>query len=129
MLPSFNTVQAWMGTLSATGEWVPFSAGASLPFTPAPITYVAAGTTTITAGGSSQTVFAAGTIVTGAWITNPSVATENLFVNVAGGTASTTEGGANFVLFPGQTLAVGPATNAITITGATTGHAFSAARF
>ena len=93
------------------------------------VTYVAAGTTTITSGGVSQTLWTAGALTGGGWITNPSTASEVLCVNVAGGAATTTATGAVFCLTAGQTLAVGKSTNAITVTAATTSHAFSAVGF
>jgi hypothetical protein len=93
-------------------------------------TYFVASTTTISIGTLSQTVFSAGTIINGAWITNPTTATEPLYVNMTGGTATVSEGGSIFAIVPGQTLLIaGGPTNAITITATTTSHAFSAVRF
>lgn len=123
-----NIAVASGAPVTITGQPVSVAlSGTMVP--PSPVTYTAAGTTTITTGGASQTVFAAGTITTGAWVTNPKNATESLFVNVAGGTATTTPGGAVFELGAGETLVIGPSTNAITATAATLGHAFSAVRF
>jgi hypothetical protein len=94
-----------------------------------PVTISAAGNTTITLGGTSQTLFAAGSIATGAWITNPSTATESLCVNVAGGAATTTASGAIFCLIAGQTLTLPKVVNAITVTAVTTSHVFSAVSY
>ncbi len=94
-----------------------------------PLSYVVAGTTTITTGGTSQTLFAAGTIANGAWITNPVGAVESLFVCPTGAAAGVVASGATFELVAGQTMTLGAASNAITVNAATTGHAFSAVRF
>lgn len=96
---------------------------------PQTTTAVVAGTTTITTGGTSQTVFAAGTLIRGGYITNPSTATENLYVDPTGAAATTTEAGSSFALLAGQTFLLGPTANAVTVNAATTGHAFSAVRY
>lgn len=93
-------------------------------------TAIAAGTTTITLGGTSQTLFSAAAIVAGAFVTNPSTATEVLCIDPTGAAATTTPAGSTFCLAAGQTFTV-PAglTNAVTVNAATTAHAFSAVRY
>lgn len=93
-------------------------------------TGVVAGTTTITTGGTSQTLFTAATIVSGAFVTNPSTATEALCVDPTGAAATTTEAGSTFCLQKGQTFTV-PAgwATAVTVNAVTTSHAFSAVRY
>lgn len=93
-------------------------------------TGVVATTTTITLGGTSQTLFAAGTILNGAFLTNPATATEVLCIDPTGAAATTTAAGSTFCLGFGQsfTIPVGW-TNAVTVNAATTSHAFSAVRY
>jgi hypothetical protein len=93
------------------------------------VTIVTPSNYTITTGGVSQILFAANSINTGAWITNPTTAGENLYVCPAGGTCTTTEGGGVYALTAGQSFYLPHAANAITVTAATTGHIFSASRF
>lgn len=98
--------------------------GTDLP--PAPVTYIASSVgTTIAAGGTAQTLFAAGEVKTEGIITNPANATESLFVDPVAA-ATTTPAGTTFELQPGQSFTVGPAAGAVTVNAVTTGHAFSA---
>jgi hypothetical protein len=96
---------------------------------PLPVTYTAAADTTITVGGTQETLFAAGSITTGAIVTNPFAATEQMFINPTGGTCGTTEGGGVFALQAGQSFLIGPSVNAVTWNAATAGHVCSAVRY
>jgi hypothetical protein len=93
-------------------------------------TMVAATTTAITTGGTSQTLFTAGTVSNGGFVTNPTTATEVLCVNPVGTAATVTASGATFCLAAGQTFTLPSGiTNAVTVNAATTAHAFSAVRY
>jgi hypothetical protein len=93
-------------------------------------TMVVAPTTSITLGGTSQTLFDAASVVNGGFITNPSTATEDLCVNPVGTAATVTASGATFCLARGQTFTIPSGlTNAVTVNAATTAHAFSAVRY
>jgi hypothetical protein len=86
----------------------------------------------IVAGGTAQVVFAAGSIATGAFITNPSGASESLFVDpvnaaqvsITGGTYGTTT-----ELKPGYSYLCKPSSKAVSVNAATTGHAFIAVQY
>jgi uncharacterized cupin superfamily protein len=93
------------------------------------VTIVTPSNYTITTGGVSQVLFSANSINTGAWVTNPTTATENLYVCPAGGNCITSEGGGVYALTAGQSFYLPHAQNAVTVTAPTTGHVFSASRF
>lgn len=83
---------------------------------------------TVTAGGTFQTVFTANPLRIGCFLQNPIAATETLFVHftVAGATqansANLGAGGSFNCMWGGVVV-----TGVISVTGATTGHAFVAA--
>jgi hypothetical protein len=78
----------------------------------------------ITTGGTAVTVLPAD--INGGIITNPSTATEFLFVNAVTN-ASTTASGTTFGLAPGQSWnAIPGQTTVTTANAATDGHSFSA---
>ena len=93
------------------------------------VTVVTPSNYTIAIGGVSQILFSANSINTGAWITNPTTASENLYVCPAGGSCSTTEGGGVYALTAGQSFYLPHVANAVTVAASTTGHVFSASRF
>lgn len=81
---------------------------------------------TITAGGTGQALLAFNSARRYLRISNPSTATENLWVNDKGVTA--TGAPPSWELQPGQIWEPNPPpVNAISIYGATSGHAFEAA--
>lgn len=116
--------------LLADAAQVPYNGTPNYSNTAANIPPYAAGTApavaTITAGGTAQTLFAAGSVKNGCWIQNPPSANETLYVDEiasAGSTSKTsialTQGGyykCDFI-----------PTGTITVEAATTGHAFTAA--
>lgn len=82
---------------------------------------------TITTGGSAQQLVGANSARRYIRITNPSAATESLWINDKGGTAAV-NGGASWELGAGKTWEPNPPPiNAVSIVAATTGHAFEAA--
>lgn len=98
----------------------------SAAVSPAPRAIVAPtdGSGTLTAGGTSQQVFAANAARIYLNCQNPVAASETLFINV-GATASTT--GGSFELGPGGTFSPPPGvtfTGTVSVNAATTGHRF-----
>ena len=87
------------------------------------------GATSSVTGGTAVTVFAAGSIINGAVITNPAAATEPLGVSISAAAAGTTASGATFLLAPGQSFTCPPSTIAVTANALTAGHAFSAVQY
>lgn len=83
---------------------------------------------TVTAGGTSQSLSAANTARKYLRVSNPSTASESLFVNDKGADASTTDG-KSMEIQPGVIYSWegNPPIGAVAITSATTGHAFEAA--
>lgn len=83
---------------------------------------------TVTAGGAGQVLVAANTARKYLRVSNPSTATESLFVNDKGGAASTSDG-KSLQIQPGVIFTWEGAApcGAISITAATTGHVFEAA--
>jgi hypothetical protein len=83
--------------------------------------------TTITSGGSFQTLTAANQARNGCLIQNPTTATEPLYVYFGSGTASVA---ASFSLAPGAAVSCSfngaVATDAIQVEATTTSHAFTA---
>ena len=85
------------------------------------------GSSTITTGGTAQTLFAAAAERRGYTVQN--LSSGNLYINDVGGTAVTTAAGSSFTLAPGalyESPDGGRPTQAISIIGATTGQAFAA---
>lgn len=121
-----NAATAAGGVVQIGDQPIAVTIAAGAP--PAPVTYVVGDATVIAAGPSSTVVFAAGEIITGAVITNPTNATENLYVNPVAA-ATTTESAGNFALAPGQSFSFGPAVGAISANAVTAGHVFSAVRW
>jgi hypothetical protein len=83
------------------------------------------GSTTVATGGTFQTALAADPGRHGCLIQNPTTATEPLYVNVASASPSTANSfslapGSSFSCLSGGTVV----TDKITVTAATTGHAF-----
>lgn len=86
----------------------------------------------VVTANTAVTVFSSGTIVNGAYITNPVSATTPLFVNpvtTATVPATGTTDGTTIELAPGQTFTTGPTIVAITANAATAGHSFVAVRY
>jgi hypothetical protein len=82
---------------------------------------------TIAAGGAAQSLVGQNTARRYLRISNPSTAGESLWINDKGGTASSSDG-KSWELQAGQIWEPDvPPTNAVSIVGATTGHAFEAA--
>lgn len=127
---SFNpSSSGGQSAVSIVGQPISVVVGGTEP-PPSPVTYLAAtGATTITAAGTSQTLFAAGDIITGAYVTNPANATESLFIDPTGGVCTVTPAGTTFEIAPGSSFTLGPAANNVTVNAVTIGHAFSAATF
>ena len=94
---------------------------------PPNLTYIVPANTHIVTGGTSQVLFAS--TKTGGYVTNPTTATELLYINPTGGTCTLTEGGAIFALQPGQTFTFGRTMQSPTCNAVTTGHVFSAVQF
>lgn len=116
----------WLNVPLPSSQWYP--AGNS---SVTPATAQTAASDTIAAGGTAQTVFAAGSIVTQGIVINPSTATETLYVDFVHAAADTAPGpnGTTFELLPGQKCNVPPLTGAVSVNAATTGHAFTAFQF
>ena len=123
---SYNPATAAGSLVSIVGTPAVTLTGSAL--LPAPVSYAASAVASIAIGGTAVTVFGIGTIVSGAVITNPSTATEMLFIDTVA-SASLAETGTTFALAAGQSFSFGPASGAITANAATAGHAFSAVRF
>ena len=85
----------------------------------------AAASTTIAAGGVSQTLFAGNAITNTGIVQNPVSATEPLYIDGVGA-ANVTGTDTTFAIQPGQSFTCYPSTNAWTVNAATTGHAFAA---
>lgn len=87
----------------------------------------------VVTANTAVTVFSSGTIVNGAYITNPVSAATPLFVNpVTTATVPATPGatdGTTIELAPGQTFTTGPTIVAVTANAATAGHSFVAVRY
>ena len=95
-----------------------------------PITNSApSGSTIIAVGGTSQQLFAAGEIVNGAYIVNPTNAAELLYVNDTGAACTTTEGGNVYGIKAGQRFDIGSVSNSITVNAVSSAHVFSATKF
>ena len=87
------------------------------------VTPIAGLVSIVTTGGTAVTAIAASP--NGGFITNPSTATEYLFVNPVT-TATTTASGTTFGLAPGQTWEVIAGQTTVTsVNAVTSGHAFS----
>lgn len=99
-----------------------------LPIEFATVSPSAATPLTITTGGSSQTLFAAGSVVRGFRVQNPTDATESLYVDDAA-SASPTSGTSVEVPPGGLYESQFPPTGAVAVYAATTGHAFRAASY
>jgi len=82
-------------------------------------------TTSIATGGTSQTLFAAGSLAIMGIVQNPFSATESLFLSAVGA-ATTSPNAGTFELKAGQSFVCYPSTLAWTVNAATTGHTFSA---
>lgn len=125
----FNPAVATGQPVEITGQPIEVTlSGTGVP--PDAVSYAGAAAHTITAGGTSQVVFAAASVITGAIITNPNNATENLYVDPVKAAVTTTGGiDTSFELLPGQSFTFGPAAGAININAATTGHAFVAVKY
>lgn len=116
---------------NSSGVWAPCSPSNPPPGPSSVVSTIVVGaTTSITTGGTSQTLFTAGTVTNGGFVTNPATATEVLCVNPVGTAATVTASAATFCLAAGQTfvLPIGQ-TNAVTVNATTTAHAFSAVRY
>lgn len=98
------------------------------PLNPLPVTAAFARTSTnasstVTAGGTYQTLFAASTTRKGCLIQNPTTATEVLNVRLAGAAVFTLPAGATFnCAAPSGVVA----SDLVEVTAATTAHAFTA---
>ncbi len=100
---------------------MPLSIVIDAPYTPA----APSGATTITTGGTAQTLCAAGSVARGGILKNPSTATELLLYTLDGTTPAATEGGSTFGLQAGESAVLPASTLAVKVVAATTGHAFS----
>lgn len=115
-----NTTLTANGVLVSSAAPLPVTVGPAAEATPsAPVGQ------TITTGGTSQVVFAAGALTNLGIIQNPPTATESLFV-CGSGVANTTGLGGTFTLLPGQSFNCPPSTLAWNVNAITTGHAFTA---
>lgn len=84
---------------------------------------------TLTTGGTAQNLFTAYEVARGCTITNPSTATETIWVNFFT-TAVGAEGNTSIPLVPGQSIGcAGPMTTAVSWIAATTGHKINALRW
>jgi hypothetical protein len=93
------------------------------------VTPTVATTTSITTGGTAQPLFTAGSIINGYRVVNPTTASEYLYIDDTGANASPT-GTGSIPIPPGYLYqSPFPVTTAVSIYGATTGHAFSAVRY
>jgi hypothetical protein len=88
-------------------------------------TPIAATASTITLGGTAQTLFGGNSIVNVGAVQNPVGATENLYV-CGVGDANVTGTGSTFTLAAGQSFSCYPSTQDWTVNAVTTGHAFAA---
>ena len=102
--------------------------GGTVVTTPPLTTPTIGNATSIVTGGTAVTVFIANSIDLVGVITNPTTATEELFVNPVT-TAGTVEGGSTFGLGAGQSFKFPPSTIAVTANAVTTGHTFEAVVF
>jgi hypothetical protein len=96
------------------------------------VTYAAGAVHTVTTGGTAVTVFGAGTITNGAVITNPTTATESLYIDPVNSPTAAAPGanGTTFELAPGQSYSFpNGVTGAVRANAATNGHVFSAVRY
>jgi len=83
----------------------------------------------VTTGGTAVTVFNASELNVGGIVTNPTGATESLFIDIVNtpGTLAPGTNGTTFELVPGQTFLVPPnISTAVEVNAVTNGHSFTA---
>lgn len=116
-----QSVNTYCGTAN-TGKWVPCppAQGAGSPHN--------LDVSTVTTGGTAVTAITAGHAVNGAWIKNPTAATQPLCISITG-TAATTESGGTTCVTAGQTYTVPPMTGAVSVNSTDSAHAFSGVAF
>lgn len=124
---TINVVNPTQTTISGPSVTVTtVTAGSATPVS----VQAASGSTTITSGGTAQQLFAAGEIVNGARLANPTDATENLWFDDTGAAAVTTDGGTAMFIAPGGFYQWDdPPSGAVSVNAATTGHKFQAAKW
>ena len=106
------------------------NSGGGIPVVPQTYTPSApSGALTLATGGTAQNLFSAAEVVHGCVITNPSTATETIWVNFYT-TAVGAAGNTSTPLTAGQSVGCpGGLTTAVSWIGATTGHAINAYKF
>ncbi len=122
---NFPATQPVSGAVAAN-QGTPAANASAWPVVQQTVTYAAPAASSVATGGTAVTALAAGSILHGFDLANPSGASEALFFNLTG-TATTTAAGPNFALLPGQsyhgTFGTG---QALSVNAATSGHTFMA---
>jgi len=84
----------------------------------------------LTTGAISVPVVALGQDINGGWITNPSTATEPLYVDPTGAAPQLAEGGTTFAIWPGGTYVAIPGQGTVTqVVAPDLNHPFTAVQW
>lgn len=83
-----------------------------------------------TTGAIGQPVVALGANINGGWITNPSTASNPLYVNPTGNAPALSESGTTFAIWPGDTYIAIPGQTTVTQVASTdANHVFTAVQW
>jgi hypothetical protein len=93
------------------------------------VTLVALDAATVTTGGVAVSALSAGHRTAGGWLFNPVTAAGGLCINEIGTASGTVSAGSTTCIAAGQTYTLAPATTAVSVIAADSGHAFSGQGF